>query len=50
MREILFRGKRVDNGEKSMRKENLCAFVVSVVEIIGNIHDNPELLDGVRNG
>lgn len=41
-------------GEKSTRKENLCAFAISAVEIIGkirgNIHDNPELLDGVRNG
>ena len=37
-------------GEKSTRKENLCAFAVAVVEVIGNIHDNPELLEGVRNG
>lgn len=35
-------------GEKSTRKENLCAFAISAVEIIGkirgNIHDKPELL------
>lgn len=39
-------------GEKAMRKENLCAFTAatSYVEIRGNIHDNPELLDGVGNG
>lgn len=33
MREILFRGKRIDNGE-----------------VIGNIHDNPELLWGAEDG
>lgn len=36
-------------GEKATRKENLCAFTASDVEIIGkirgNIQDNPELLE-----
>lgn len=36
MREILFRGKRVENDEW-------------VMEIIGNIYDNPELLGGETN-
>lgn len=39
-------------GEKATRKENLCAFTASDVGIIGkirgNIHDNPELLEGIE--
>ena len=37
-------------GEKATRKENLCAFTAatSYVDIRGNIHDNPELLEGVE--
>ncbi len=39
-------------GEKATRKENLSAFIGACVyaEIIGNIHDDPELLDGAGNG
>lgn len=37
-------------GEKATKKENLYVFFGSDGEIIGNIHDNPELLDGVGNG
>ena len=36
MREILFKGKRVDNGEWGDGYLG--------VEVIGNIYDNPELL------
>lgn len=38
MREIKFRGKRIDNGECLEYAKAACE-----VEIIGNIFDNPEL-------
>lgn len=39
-------------GEKATRKENLCVFTAATyyVEFRGNIHDNPELLEGDFNG
>ncbi len=48
MREILFRGKRIDNREwteGSLLKVSLTGFANTSIEIIGNIHDNPELLE-----
>lgn len=48
MREIIFRGKRLDNGEITQDGEiakmykNICS---GRCEVLGNIHDNPELLE-----
>lgn len=41
MREILFRGKRIDNGEMGSRV--FTASLENGVEVIGNVYDNPEL-------
>lgn len=53
MREILFRGKlnqntanwRINGARDKPYLKGAC-----LSKVIGNIHDNPELLDGVGNG
>lgn len=51
MREILFRGKRVDNGELVVGNSVLFFKDTTKIymEVIGNIYDSPELLRS-KNG
>ena len=44
MREILFKAKRIDNGEMADGCEDCLLY--RKTEVIGNIFDNPELLEG----
>lgn len=52
MREILFKAKRVENGEwvvhetGSTDREYIDKFDLEHYEVVGNIFDNPELLQG----